>query len=206
MAISKFGFDVSEEKAKSFLEKAYSWKVPEIIYPDDTHEKWWSTLYKRLNAFYIDNGIDNKLFSKINECFREILTDVGNYELYDDTIETLELAAKKGYKHYIVTNNYPEITENIAKLGLSDFFSGYIVSAHIGYEKPKIEFFKKALEVAQNPDVFYMIGDNPIADIMGAKKAGFSTIMVHNGKTSEFADCYFDELKPIIDYIDGGTK
>ena len=49
-----------------------------------------------------------------------------------------------------------------------------------GYEKPRREIFKYALSQAGNPEVSYMIGDNPIADYQGGLDAGMIPILVHN--------------------------
>ena len=65
-------------------------------------------------------------------------------------------------------------------MGLNEFFSGCLISSNIGYEKPRIEIFQYAIKAAQQPDICYMIGDNPVADIFGGKRVGMHTILVHN--------------------------
>ena len=84
-----------------------------------------------------------------------------------------------------MSNNFPELPDVIKGLGLGKYFADYIVSANIGYEKPRIEIFKYALELAGSPDVCYMIGDNPIADIQGGKSAGMKTVLVNNSGSSD---------------------
>ena len=44
----------------------------------------------------------------------------------------------------IISANSPEITENLKKLGIAHFFDGLVVSSHIGFEKPREEFFEYA--------------------------------------------------------------
>ena len=73
----------------------------------------------------------------------------------------------------------------IKNLGLAEYFIDYIVSANIGYEKPRNEIFQYALKIADYPNNCFMIGDNPIADIQGGKSAGMKTILTHNDCESD---------------------
>ena len=55
--------------------------------------------------------------------------------------------------------------------------------------------------MANNPDVCYMVGDNPIADIDGAQKAGIKTILVHKKSNKISPDFCCDELLDITKII-----
>ncbi len=199
-AITECGYDVDKEKTCEWLSKSYSWKMPDVTYPDKTGGKWWDTMFEKTNGFMAKEAIREADFAKINSRFRELLIDVDNYRLYDDTEETLKRAREMGYKIYLVTNNYPEITENLEKLGIASYFDGFAVSAHIGYEKPRAEFFAYAKSLAGKIDVAYIIGDNPKADIKGGKGAGFTAIAAHECRES-VADYYVEELKDIFRII-----
>ena len=50
---------------------------------------------------------------------------------------------------------------------------------------------------AKNPDVVYVIGDNPDADIKGGKNMGYTTIAVHECKESD-GDYYLENLSDIF--------
>ena len=70
----------------------------------------------------------------------------------------------------------------------------------VGYEKPRKELYDYAINLAGNPDICYMIGDNPIADIGGAKNAGITAVAVHECRESE-ADYYFETLSEIFEIL-----
>ena len=195
-AITQCGHAVHRTEAMAFTERAYSWKAPDRTYPDQTGEKWWEDLFGKTALFCRSQGIAPADIPKINRRFRELLTAVSNYRLYDDTLETLRLCAALGYKNHLATNNYPEITAVINALGLDPWLTGCIVSSHIGYEKPRKEFYDHAKALCGAPETLYMVGDNPVADILGAKNAGLVTIAVHACKNSA-ADHYFETLKEI---------
>lgn len=199
-ALTEYVYDVDEKESTDFLSKAYSWKMPDITYPDKTGDGWWDMIFERINRFLEICGVDATDFEKIDTRFREILIDITNYRLYDDTEETLKRVKELGYKNILVTNNYPEILENLEKLGISKYFDGFTVSAHIGYEKPRAEFFDYAKGLSGKTDVAYIIGDNPKADIKGGKDVGFTAIAVHECRES-VADYYIENLRDIFKII-----
>ena len=195
--VCELGYAIEQSKAAEFINAAYSWKTPNVCYPDKTGEAWWDAMDEKIAAFCGENGIDATDVPKINACFREVLTDVGNYCLYDDTIETLKQCMTLGYKNILATNNYPEILENLKKLGVMPYLTDWVVSSHIGYEKPRKEFYEEAKRRGGNPEIIYMIGDNPIADIRGGKNADLITVAVHACKNSK-ADHYCETLSDIL--------
>ena len=84
-------------------------------------------------------------------------------------------------------------------------FDCVVVSEAVGFRKPDKAIFKLACEkvnAAINTSVF--IGDNPVADIKGAKDAGMMTVYVP--ATDEYEDCaYADEtyaeLGELVGYV-----
>ena len=106
-AITECGHYVDRGTAYDFLEGAYSWKTPDITYLDRIGEKWWVDFFRKIDSFCAEAGIERTAFKNIHTRFRQILTDVENYCLYDDTLETLKKCSLLGYKNYLATNNYP---------------------------------------------------------------------------------------------------
>lgn len=197
LALSENSYTLPESETAAFMNTFYSWKTPQIDYADRVKELWWETHFDKIRQFCISKNIPESALGGICTAFRKILTDVSNYSLYNDTVKTLNTCSEMGFRNYLITNNYPEITDNLEKLNISRFFSGYVVSAHIGYEKPRKEFFDYARGISHNPHTGYVIGDNPVADILGGKEAGFVTIAVHECKHS-VADHYCEDLCQII--------
>jgi putative hydrolase of the HAD superfamily len=78
----------------------------------------------------------------------------------------------------IVSNHAPELSDLVSGLGLGAHVSEVITSARCGYEKPHPAIFDLARRAAGNPDTAWMVGDNPIADIAGAARAGIPGVLV----------------------------
>jgi len=187
-ALTKLGYDIDIENVRQHFSrsaKGFSWHTPEIAYADKVGQHWWEKLFRHLDVFYKDSKIPQEDVDRANANFKSHILDAGSYTTYEDAAEVLRKCLDMGYKNYIVSNNYPELPLVVEGLGLAQYVDATIVSANIGYEKPRIEIFQYALEAAGFPDIRYMIGDNPIADIQGGKAAGMTTILVHSDIDSD---------------------
>ena len=180
----KYEIDIDEYR-RHMNNGGYSWSTPEISYTENTGQKWWDKFFAHLNIYYKDNSISSDDAEKASIYIKNQITDYRNYTLFDDAVSVLQKCMELGYKNYILSNNFPELVNIIKDLGCAEYFADYIVSANIGYEKPRIEIFQYAMNIAGSPEICYMIGDNPIADIQGGKSAGMKTILVNSKRESE---------------------
>ena len=172
--------NVTMEEIRNHLRTGFTWDTPEIAYAESTGDKWWDNLFVHFDSFYEKHDISKADSEIINDYYKKQIIDSKNYTLYDDTLATLRACIAMGYKNYVLSNNFPELGAVVAGMGMSEYFLDCIVSGNVGYEKPRKEIFQHALQVAGFPDVCYMVGDNPIADIQGGKSVGMKTILVHN--------------------------
>lgn len=100
-------------------------------------------------------------------------------------LEALEFMVKQKYPLYIVSNG-PAIGQRnrLKKAGMLDLFQRVFTSEELGYTKPDVHFFDRALEqvkVEQNdpticPNQILVIGDSWKADICGALNFGAQSI------------------------------
>ncbi len=91
--------------------------------------------------------------------------------------------------------NFPDLADVIKALGFAEYFDDIIVSACIGYDKPRKEIFAYVKSRYPN-EQYIMVGDSVTADIAGGNQAGMKTILVHNGFASH-ADLCVDSLSDI---------
>lgn len=113
----------------------------------------------------------------------------------------------RGYKIGLVSNGKSPFQErNFRALGFSQQFDCVIVSEAVDMRKPDKSIFEHAcctVNADINASVF--IGDNPIADIKGAKKAGMNTIYIPVSPAKdvcEYADVTFTDLSEIHKYME----
>ena len=82
----------------------------------------------------------------------------------------------------IVTNGPQTQNDKARRLRILDGASCFIVSEVVGVAKPEPEIFNIALQEIGSPDPqnVLFVGDNPIADIAGAKSVGMTTAWIHH--------------------------
>ena len=192
-----FRYSLEEDVAKNFMKSVCSWYIPEKDHSDKSGEDWWFDLLGEVSIFCKEQGVNESDISAICKSFREKVISF-EYEAYPDAKIVLHYFKEKGFKNYIISNNFPELGKAFEKLGLDSEIAGYFVSASVGYEKPRKEIFKYALEKAGNPEMRYMIGDNPVTDYQGGMEAGMLPILVHN-EVKGLVCC--KELSDLIDII-----
>ncbi len=178
----------------------FTWHTPNEDYSRLTDDKWWDFMQKKFTKDYISLGVNEKTAETASKKIRNIIKDISNYELYPDSIETLEAMIKKGHKNVILSNNYPDLADVIKSLDLYKHFDNFIISAAVGYDKPRPEIFKIAKNLYPNETEFIMIGDSVNADIKGGKNSDMKTILVHSGQDCNANYC-FDNLKSILEVI-----
>lgn len=187
---------VTYDETRSCLSHGFTWHTPEEDYTNIRGDRWWKHMNKHFYQSYLECGVPKEAAQIATEKIRGLIKLKENYFLFDDTCETLQAAKDLGYTNVILSNNYPDMAEVVDALGLTKYFDGMIVSAIEGYDKPRPELFEIAKERFP-ADRYYMIGDNPKADILGGKNAGMTTILVHK-EPVEYADHCFPDLASIV--------
>lgn len=171
--------DLTFERLRDFTRRGYPWDRPYLDNRGLTKGRFWEYMESRYENGLVELGFSLKTAQTAAKRVRSHILDEENYKLYPDTIKVLEGFKERGCKSYIISNNYPELKEVMDKIGLLKYFEGLAVSGEIGWDKPNKEIFDYALSLAGMPKKAYMVGDNPIADILGGKRAGLTTILVH---------------------------
>ena len=196
-ALQEFGYCVSEEAVKGFLKGACSWNKPEEDHSDANGEAWWERLLGGMRVFVEEQGVTPSDAVSVCNAFRKNVVSY-EYEVYPEAKKVLRQFSEKGYKHYIISNNFPELREVFLRIGLDEEIAGYFISASVGYDKPRKEIFEYAVAKAGNPEVRYMIGDNPVADYEGGLNAGMKPVVVHKKVEGKVCCEHLTDLLDII--------
>jgi putative hydrolase of the HAD superfamily len=96
-------------------------------------------------------------------------------QLFDDTIEMLELLATR-FRLGALTNG----NADVARIGLDRYFEFAYSAAAVGASKPHPAMFRAALDRAGvAPNAMVHVGDHPVDDIHGAAALGIHTIWIN---------------------------
>jgi putative hydrolase of the HAD superfamily len=115
--------------------------------------------------------------------------------------EMLDVLKQQGYLLGIISNGRGEFqTRSIFGLGIQDYFDTILISELEQLRKPQPEIFYRAMNrlgVSAQNSIF--VGDNPEADILGAKNAGMQAIWKRSSYwlDAQAADASIDELSEI---------
>lgn len=185
---------VDLDEVRSGLGNPYPWDNLECDWRDCVGEAWWAYYMERVAEFYASYGADPAQAAEMGNRVRRIILSPESYILYPDALSTLQTCKRMGCRNYLLSNNFPELWDVAQKLGLAQYMDGCTVSGLEGYDKPRRELFEAALKRAGYPNDCVMIGDNPTADVWGARQVGMTTILVH--KSAD--DCMEDTLPDFV--------
>ncbi len=99
----------------------------------------------------------------------------------------------------VITNvgGYDVVYRRLREEGLLEYVDVLVASQAVAWKKPSEEIFKIACRlVGLEPSRCVHVGDDPIADVLGAKRAGMRTIQVLRDAKyrSDLADAYVESV------------
>ncbi len=149
---------------------------------------------------------DNHLAEKMANRYLEVSPYQTN--LFPNAISLLEELKQEGYQLHIITNGFKEVQHiKLSESKLTDFFDVILCSEEVGKNKPAKEVFQEALSRANaKSEESLMVGDNYLADIIGAERSGIKGILFdphsnHNEGTHEWIIKDLSEVTGMIPWI-----
>jgi HAD superfamily hydrolase (TIGR01549 family) len=105
-------------------------------------------------------------------------------------VPTLRMLKERGDRLVVVSNSNGTLRAALTRLGLIAFFDLVIDSAEEGLEKPDRRLFELALSRAgASPSETIHVGDMYYVDVVGARAAGISPVLVDEAGLKADADC-----------------
>ncbi len=101
------------------------------------------------------------------------------FELFDDVRPCLDRLRRDGYRLAVVSNWDISLHRSLREFGLYDYFDVVVASMEEGVEKPDPALFEVALgRMKVSADETLHVGDNPLDDLIGAKRAGMRCLLI----------------------------
>jgi putative hydrolase of the HAD superfamily len=185
------GHGHSAETFRPHLREGFPWHSPEVAHPELCEpEAWWGSVRPVLARAYEAAGYAPERSLELADAARRLYVDpdVG-WELFEDTLPTLSRLSQAGWTHAILSNHVPELRQIVAALGLDDVVAFVSCSAETGYEKPHEQAFASVLDTLR-PAQAWMVGDNVVADVLGAEALGIRAVLVRrpDPRAARYAD------------------
>lgn len=126
------------------------------------------------------------------------------YHLYRDVPETLETLRAKRYRLGIISNNVDELLNRLRQFELMHYFDTVTYSQEARADKPDPAIFELALErVGCGPEEAVHVGDSYEADILGARRAGVTPVLVDRDQRFGEADCLrINDLREVMQVVE----
>lgn len=152
--------------------------------------------YRALDAMVIDSLSIVKRpaeTARISALVRRRWDELGRAippELYPDVEPVLGKLVSLGFRLGLVSNAPPETAKTVEELGLKRYIRHIIISGVVGYTKPNPEIFRIALsEASVSPRETVHVGDVYASDIVGARNAGITGVLLDRDGLSDATDC-----------------
>jgi putative hydrolase of the HAD superfamily len=109
------------------------------------------------------------------EAMEIFLTERNRVVLYPDVRPALE-RLRKTHRVFALSNG----NADLARCGIADLFDGHITASAAGAAKPDARIYAHLLRAAGvAPEAVLHIGDDPLADVVGARRAGMQAVWLN---------------------------
>jgi len=113
--------------------------------------------------------------SAAEEALEVFLAGRNRVEFYGDVRPALERLGAK-YRLFALSNGNADLD----RCGISDLFDGHVTASAAGAAKPDARIFAHLLRIAGvDPIEVLHIGDDPLADVVGATQAGMQAVWLN---------------------------
>lgn len=166
----------------------------------EINEKLWEDIrdgiidkeYLRKHRFYDTFSHFNVEDEELSMYFEEHFLDkiLNHNELVEGAQHILDYLKAKNYTLHIISNGFKEVTERKCILsGIDKYFQTITSADTVGVRKPRPEIFEYSLNLSgATKENSILIGDDWIADVVGAKNFGMDVIffdVLNENKTEE---------------------
>ncbi|MDR5693676.1 MAG: HAD-IA family hydrolase [Armatimonadota bacterium] len=195
------GFLISPEASFRAFDGAEEWfEKQSALYQQDP-ERFWREWYETL---LVKAGLGEKATDLVPLVAQEFQRRLALRPI-DDVVETLEHLRRLNLVIGVVSNWDKALPEVLEKAGVSRFLDFVIASEAVGVSKPDPRIFQIALAKAGvPPEGVLHVGDLYEYDVVGARSAGITPVLIDRADRYPHADCIrirrLNEIVPLVDW------
>lgn len=174
-ALTERGLPVTEARVAALRERLHAEMPAEVEGHVRYTDRWFREFMRRLLA-ELGSPLDAE------ELRRDLAAHFSRPEsfvLHADTLVALERLLERGLRLGVVSNWSDRLPPLLEGLGLSRYFEVVTVSALVGHTKPDRRIFDVTLAgFGARPEQALHVGDDPVNDLAGARRAGLSALLI----------------------------
>jgi putative hydrolase of the HAD superfamily len=166
---------------------------------------FWLGYYKSLLQPLIAEHDETRL-DQLAHAVTEEFENHASWQLYPDVKPTLEAFRASGYSLGVISDWNIALGPLLRRFDLTQYFDCLLISAVARHAKPSPTLYDMALERANAvPDYTIHIGDSYIHDVLGARAAGITPILLDRASalTENKVDCLLvHSLYELLDLLE----
>jgi putative hydrolase of the HAD superfamily len=201
------GKEVSVSDLESGFRRCFA-GAPPMAFPEAStdqilvlEKQWWRSIVH--NVFAPLGSFPR--FADYFEALFAYFAQTEAWQLYPETLATVTALADRGFHLGVISNFDSRLFGLLDGFALTRFFDPIVISTHAGAAKPEGAIFTRALaRHGFRPEETLHVGDSLHADILGARAAGITPVLVDRKATTEKMSDYvrinsLAELSRIVD-------
>lgn len=196
---------VTPERLRPMLRTGFPWHEWDRAHPElSAPGAWWARMEPRLAEVFVRVGTAASAAGELARRTHQLYVDPAAFRVDGDAPSALERLQDAGARQWILSNHVPELPAIVEALDLCRWFDGIVTSAALGYEKPHPVAYRMARRRAGNPDRPWMVGDDVVADVLGAERAGFRSVLVRHA--DDRAPRTAEGLRHAVEWVLGSER
>jgi HAD superfamily hydrolase (TIGR01549 family) len=165
----------------------------------DFHNKFSSiqdpdreTFYQNYNEQLCEAMGVSSYFGRLQPALTAQFKQHKGWKLIEDAMAVLSRLHQRGLPLALVANWDANLSSLAEQLGVKKFFSVIVPSQAVGVEKPDPAIFQPALaelSLSAKTDQILYVGNEYRADVLGARAAGLTPVLIDRSGIYQHADC-----------------
>jgi len=141
------------------------------LFPDQSHDM----TFLRHRALALQFAAAGYAETQVDAAMEVFLTARNRVQCYDDVRPALRRLRRK-YRLFALSNG----NADLVRCGVDELFDGHVTASAAGAAKPDARIFNHLLRAAGvEPSEVLHIGDDPLADVVGATHAGMQAVWLN---------------------------
>jgi len=135
-------------------------------------------------------GADEALVDRLAELIYTKYHDIRHWAPFPDVLPTLDALRAAGVTMGVVSDWGHGLETILLELELADYFAFLVISSRLGIAKPEPGVFEMALgRIGVPPAHAVYVGDTYLKDVLGARAAGLTPVLLDRSGHGPPADC-----------------
>ena len=148
-------------------------------------------------------GLEDESLARVSEAVYTVAWSAESWQAFPDAIPALQDLRDMGIMMAVVSNFVDTLPALCQRSGISDLIDVVVASVDAGAMKPDARIWTMALRrLGVQPEHAWHVGDNYWSDVMGARAAGLTPVLLDRGGLVPHPDCArvggLDELVAMI--------